>query len=126
MRKAGPPISSKGFLRVITSQRMIPQLNTSHFSLYRRTQSNTSVLYTRGEEAAFDTADRLDEELTDGVKAAINIISDLFWGLRPAYGSGARRSTGSRIRVLRCQRHEDIEPRHSKVTFASRGCQEGG
>lgn len=33
MQNAEPPISSKGFLRVMTSHRMMPQLNTSHFSL---------------------------------------------------------------------------------------------
>lgn len=33
IQNAEPPISSKGFLRVMTSHRMMPQLNTSHFSL---------------------------------------------------------------------------------------------
>lgn len=33
MQKAEPPISSKGFFRVMTSHRMMLQLNTSHFSL---------------------------------------------------------------------------------------------
>lgn len=34
MQNADPPISWKGFLRLSTSHNIIPQLNTSHFSVY--------------------------------------------------------------------------------------------
>ena len=41
IRKAGPPISSNGLRLVKTSHRIIPQLNTSHFSLYTLPVINT-------------------------------------------------------------------------------------